>query len=136
MAQRHQALKGWIAGVLVLGIFASISPQSSAAPNLSPIQEIQLISQQLEKSHGLHLIWENIENLKGESVTFEAIGPQDESRLLAFLRVFQEEIDRYPAGFFKPSGLTRVFLVKKLFKGTYPAHGAYLLPMGYMYFDI
>src|SRR5262245_51741355 len=136
MAQRYQAIRGWIAGVLVLINLVGFSPKSLAAAAETPRQEIQRIFDRLEESHGLHLVWENIDAFKRKDISFEAISGPDVPRFLSFLRVFQEEIDRYPADFFKPSGLTRVIFVKKLFKQSEPAHGVYQLPMGHMYFDI
>jgi len=135
MAQRHQALKRYVVCLLVLIDLFSVSSLSLAAPDKIR-QEIQQIAVELQQSHGLNLVWENIDRIKVKGLEFEGVSSRDLPRFLAFLLIFREEISKYPSDFFKPSGLSKVIFVKKLFIESIPAHGIYSLTRGYMFFDI
>ena len=105
MAQRYQALKRHVVFLIVLiDLFSGASLSCAASPDKT-YQEIQQIFDELNRSHGLNLVWEGVDPFKERDLEFDQISPGDLPRFLSFLRVFKEEINRYPAGFFKPSRL-------------------------------
>lgn len=73
---------------------------------------------------------------KPDYVKFDEVVPQDYQKLAAYLSMFEEEIGKYPPGFFSGQGIRGIGLVRRLFLGEKSADGMYSTGARIMFFDI
>ena len=134
MAQRYQALNVFF----VVFALTFLNPSFCHSQGISSKTQAQIeaIFLKLEASHGIDCAYKDMAFYRIRDVVFDEIEEGEALRFLAFLKVFSQEIDKYPAGFFRKGGLFKVFFVKKLFINDQPAQGIYRHPEGYMLFDI
>ena len=69
-------------------------------------------------------------------IQYSLIPPEEYRLLNDYLDLFEDEINKYPPGFFKRRHLTCIVLVERLFKGETPVEGMYNSGRRVMLFDI
>ena len=67
---------------------------------------------------------------------YSVIPPQEYELLNNYLDLFEDELNKYPHGFFKKRNLKCIAFVERLFKGETPVEGLYALRKRVMLFDI
>lgn len=87
-----------------------------------------------QQRYGIPLIYRDIPPRPG--LHFESVSPQEDQRLDAYLRIFEEEISKYPAEFFRDREVRGIALVTHLFAQDKPAQGLYNPASRVMFFDI
>jgi hypothetical protein len=87
--------------------------------------EIYLLISRIKEQHGLEIFFED--GLFQKPAKLRCIMPSvsDLPDVYRYLKIFSEEIDKYPKSFFKKIHLKHVLLVKKLFNEESPAEGIY-----------
>lgn len=73
---------------------------------------------------------------KPDFLKFSEVKPGEYQRLDAYLALFEEEINKYPAGFFNEQDIRGIGFVMRLFAGQEPAQGLYSPQVRVMFFDI
>lgn len=108
--------------------------QQPVSPYPSLIEEITL---RLKESYGLEFIYHDIDvaRFQDTGMVFEEAGPSDYKRLYRYVRLFDEEIRKYPADFFRSENLKEVYFVKKLFHRENNAEGLYDYRKKVIFFD-
>jgi hypothetical protein len=73
---------------------------------------------------------------KEESLRYEFLPAGDYPALDRYLQLFEEEIRKYPPGFFSKKQIRGIALVRRLFRGEVPTEGAYSPGLRVMLFDV
>lgn len=74
--------------------------------------------------------------VKSEYLKFAEVPPSAYPRLSEYLTLFEEEINKYPSGFFKDQDVRGIGIVMRLFGGEKAAQGLYSRAAGVMFFDM
>lgn len=73
---------------------------------------------------------------KPDFLKFSEVKPGEYPRLDAYLALFEEEINKYPPGFFKEQDIRGIGFVTRLFAGQKSSQGLYSPQVRVMFFDI
>jgi len=71
-----------------------------------------------------------------EALRYEFLKPEEYAALNRYLQLFEEEILKYPPGFFSKKNIKAIALVRRLFRGERPTEGAYSPGARVMLFDV
>ena len=124
--------------IMIYCLFAVSS--ETAAESLSEarsFEAIDQISEIVERKYGLRFIYkaEHFSRYRLVKTQFDLAEDGDDEALLSYIRIFSEELYKYPPSFFKKVELTRVGFVKKLFHNDKIAEGLYSDQAGVILFD-
>ena len=87
--------------------------------------QIEKILLEIQNDLGIKIFYKDIPPSNGSIVAYSLAQPSDYPVLLGFLKLLQQELNRYPAEFFKNSPVQAIVLVKKHFFNEKPAEGVY-----------
>jgi hypothetical protein len=119
-----------------MAVIPPMAVQAQVVQSSNQRQQVEQIIGRIKTRHAIELVFENVRGQPLKDVIFEEISYREYKRLAAFLKVFEEELGKYPQGYFKEAALAKVIFVKKLFFEGEPAQGIYLYPQSLMFFDI
>ncbi len=77
------------------------------------------------KEEGLAVYYEDVPKPSWPTALFQAADPSEAAALTNYLKLFKEEMKKYPPSFIPRTGLKGVVFVKKLFYKEIPAEGFY-----------
>jgi len=75
--------------------------------------------------YSIELLYKDIPQPQGTTALYQEVHPRNYSKLLAFLKILEEELGRYPSRFFEFSQLQQIYLVEKCFHHDRPMEGLY-----------
>jgi len=96
---------------------------------------IESVLVRLKDRYGIDFIYKDFPDLGRSKAVYAQAQDSDYKQLLSYLRLFQEELRKYPAGFFKKRKLEAVVFVKKLFFKKLAVEGLYEHRRRIMMFD-
>jgi len=139
LVKKREALRYFLlvllAGGFMSGVFITVA--SAKQPAFSYPQLIEETILRIKQTHGLQCIYQGIDSvaLTGSGLIFEEADSSDYKRLYEYIRLFDEEIQKYPPGFFKKEALKEIYFVKKLFHKEDDAEGLYDYRKKVIFFD-
>lgn len=103
---------------------------------VSSAGDLSIVVNRLQKKYGIDFVYRDIPLLQfKKEVIYEPIAFSDEAEFYQYLRLFEEQIDKYPRSFFSETQLETVVFVKKLFYDGKATEGFYNLPQKVIFFD-
>ena len=108
----------------------------SAAPAQDISQSINTRIERLESRYGIRFRYQGFRGVPDFLKFSEAAAPDDYRKLNKYLALFEEEINKYPPGFFENQGVRGIGMVTHLFLRERPAQGLYSPKIRVMFFDI
>ncbi len=126
-----------IATLFVFGLVASMTGMSLEAGALEEdLTAPTEAGRDFEARYGVPVFVGGIPESLWPQTRYAPARREDVPKLLAFLRILDEEWRRYPKGFFRRSGLRGVVLVRRLFHRDLALNGLYDVRRHVMAFDL
>lgn len=97
--------------------------------------DIDIILERMASRYPLRFVYKGFPESAWPKTHYQMASPSDYPRLLDYLRLFEEEIGKYPQSFFQNRNLRQVFFVKRLFFEERPVEGLYEDSQDLMLFD-
>ena len=91
--------------------------------------------QRLEARFGIPILYKDVV-ISSTDIQYKLVTPDEYKSLNDYLDLFEEELNKYPPGFFKKRDLKGLLLVERLFRGEIPADGMYNRDRQMMVFDV
>jgi hypothetical protein len=122
---------------IILLLWLLLLPTSAvhAQTPLDIEQEVNARIQAFEKKYGIPLVYKNLVHPSGD-LHFVELARANYAELNTYLKLFNQEINKYPSSFFKSQNIRGIALVKRLFIQGKPAEGLYFFNYNVMFFDI
>ena len=112
--------------LIVLGFVFVFSGSLWAGNQLSTIEsQIDALVLEIQEQHTLNIVYKDIPRSIWTKAVYYPAERADYVELLKYLKLFKEEIAKYPKSFFEKSKLRKVFVVKKFFYKEHLAEGFY-----------
>ncbi|MCD4779472.1 MAG: putative zinc-binding metallopeptidase [Candidatus Omnitrophica bacterium] len=126
--------------VTLIGSFAILMTLTNAqwvqAQSQSEIvNEIEARVQKFQSRYGIPLVYKHLVKPSGD-LHFVMLTEANYVELNTYLKLFEQEINKYPPSFFKSRNIRGIALVKRLFIQNKPAEGLYFYNHRVMFFDI
>ena len=122
---------------LIIFLFLSTTNIAKAQDEkISKVEKrIQIITNHIQKKYGVKALYKNIPESVSPKYVYSQAEKKDMHKLLRYLKVFYQELSKYPKSFFKGKDLHSIIFVKKLFLEEKPAEGLYLYKSKQIFFD-
>jgi len=110
-----------LSGLMFLTVFSvfvfSATDVWAADTASSSRQEIDTVIARIEARSGFDLVYQQIPTVKGQQIAFSPASPEDFPVLLGFLKIFEEEIQKYPSDCLIEQKGQKIYFVKTFFFG-------------------
>lgn len=97
--------------------------------------KIQMITGYLARKYNVQCVYKSIPENQSLSYLYENATEKDYRKLLDYLKIFYQEVSKYPRNYFSDKEIKYIFFVKKLFLKENPAEGIYSYKEKYIYLD-
>ncbi|OGX20700.1 MAG: hypothetical protein A2Y04_05045 [Omnitrophica WOR_2 bacterium GWC2_45_7] len=140
MANKRISLLGIIICALAMcaTVFLTANEQEAGA-QVSTVPEgktvIDATILRIKNHMGLYLIYQDVLQIESPDIFYEQAAPTDYSELLTYVKMFEEEVQKYPLAFFKRETIERVYFGKRLFYKGQAVEGFYHHPTKVIFFD-
>ncbi|MGE0267417.1 MAG: putative zinc-binding metallopeptidase [Candidatus Omnitrophota bacterium] len=142
LGKRRQTIKWYLiflltAASLFLPLFSSGVVESKERPDSIYPPLIDAVILRLKQSYGIQFCYYGIDKagFKDGDMAFEEADMSDYKRLYRYIQIFDEEIQKYPADFFRQENLKEIYFVKRLFHKENNAEGLYDYRKKIIFFD-
>ena len=88
-------------------------------------RQIDAVASRIQTQYPFKLAYKDFSAKSPLAITYQPADKKDYRDLLAYLKLFEEEIRKYPKSFFDNARLEKVVFVKKFFNGEQPVEGFY-----------
>ena len=101
------------------------------------INGIERIVEQVREQHGLTIVYRDLakESFSRKRLEFKEAEVRDYPRVYRYIKVLQEELAKYPPGFFDADKLQRIYILKSIFNEEKNAQGIYDYRAKVMFLD-
>jgi len=86
---------------------------------------METIVKRIKKQYSIEIIYKDIPNAPWSNIAYRPASQQDYAKLIKFLTILEQEMYKYPLGFFDKIQLRYIILLKRFFYSEKPLEGLY-----------
>ncbi len=123
-------------GILAFPLFCFCSKSyAQEIENFTINDKIQIIADHIERKYKINVIYQGIPPMTSSKYLYQEASPEDLPQLFDYVKIFYEELLKYPKTFFIDKDIRSIVFVKKLFFNAKPAEGLFSYNDKRIFFD-
>jgi hypothetical protein len=102
---------------------------------LTRAEAVAAVTNYMEQKYGVTFVYKDLPEPPSPRILYTGAEPDDQDKLFDYLKLFYQELAKYPQSFFHGKDLKIVVFVKKLFVKEKPAEGLFSYQNKVIFFD-